>query len=107
MALDMKRVRPALIAKTAASDTPEILFTMNSTAELVDLESNARRMVTLVYPQDLDLVHDDVSVFEPLGIVLFGCQESDVVQCPAQDCRRRLSVAKIVYQPERAGAWYL
>jgi regulator of nucleoside diphosphate kinase len=91
----------------AASDAPEVLFTMNSRAELIDLESSASRTVTLVYPEELDLVPDGVSVFDPLGVALFGCQEGDVLQCPAKDCKRRMRVAKIVYQPERAGAWHL
>ena len=91
----------------APSDAPETLVTMNTTVELVDLESRARRVVTLVYPQDLDVVADGVSVCEPLGVALIGCQEGDVVQCRDEHGSRRMRVARIVRQPEHAGLWDL
>jgi regulator of nucleoside diphosphate kinase len=91
----------------APYDAPETLVTMNTTVELVDLESRARRVVTLVYPQDVDVVSDSVSVFEPLGVALIGCQEGDVVQCPEEHRSRPMRVARIVRQPEHAGLWDL
>ena len=86
---------------------PATLVTMNSTVKLVDDESGASRTVTLMYPQDFDVVPDGVSVFEPLGIALIGCKEGDVVQCPDELCGRHMRIVQIEYQPERAGARHL
>ncbi len=55
---------------------------MITAVEVVHLESGAHRIVAIVYPEDLELVADGVSVFEPLGIVLIRSQEGDVVRCP-------------------------
>jgi regulator of nucleoside diphosphate kinase len=86
---------------------PATLVTMNSTVKLVDDESGASRTVTLIYPQDFDVVLDGVSVFEPLGIALLGGEEGDVVQCPDELCGRHMRIDQIEYQPERSGARYL
>ncbi len=80
---------------------------MNTTVVLADLATNQRRTVTLVYPDDIDLVCDGVSVFEPLGVALLGCTAGDVIQCPAEHCHRRFRVAEVIRQPEQTGAWYL
>ena len=86
---------------------PETLVTMNTAVKLVDLATEKRRIVTLVYPDDMDLVADGVSILEPLGTALLGCQAGDVIQCPDEQCQRRYRIAKVVYQPEHAGASHL
>jgi regulator of nucleoside diphosphate kinase len=86
---------------------PEGLVTMNSTVRLSDPSSGEWRTVTLVYPDDVDLTTDGVSVLEPLGTALLGCNVGDVIQCPAVECRRRLRIDEVIYQPERAGAFHL
>ncbi len=83
---------------------PETLVTMNSALRLVDLRSARPRTVTLVYPDDVDLFSDGISILDPLGTVLLGCQAGDVIQCPAGHCQRRFRVDEVVYQPERVGA---
>jgi hypothetical protein len=80
---------------------------MNTAIELVNLESEAHRIVTLVYPEDLELVPEGVSVLPPLGIARIGSQDGDVVRYPEREPACWFRVAKIVYQPERAGAWQL
>jgi regulator of nucleoside diphosphate kinase len=72
------------------------LVTMDSAVRLVDCESGLSRLVTLTYPQDVELVPHGVSVFDPLGIALIGCEEGDVVQCPDEGCRRRMRIDKVV-----------
>lgn len=83
---------------------PENLVTMNTCVTLVDVDTGERRTHTLVYPEYFDLLPDAVSILDPLGTALIGCQPGDVVQCP---CGRRCRVAEIIYQPEYAGAWRL
>jgi regulator of nucleoside diphosphate kinase len=86
---------------------PQSLVTMNTEVKLEDLATEKRRIVTLVYPDDVDLVADGVSILEPLGTALLGCQAGDVIQCPDKECQRRYRIDKVVYQPERAGASHL
>ena len=87
--------------------TPENLVTMNTKVKLAALPTEKRRTVTLVYPDDLDLASDGVSILEPLGTALLGAKVGDVIQCPAEQCQRRFRVVEIVYQPEHAGAFHL
>jgi regulator of nucleoside diphosphate kinase len=87
----------------AGEETPRTLVTMNTTMELEDVDSGARRLVTVVYPQDADDAPGAVSVLEPLGLAALGCRVGDVLQCPTV-AGRGLRVAKIVYQPEQAEA---
>lgn len=68
----------------AASDVPEALVTMNATVELADDASGTRRRLTVVYPQDADDVPNGISITEPLGLALLGCQIGDVLQCPGE-----------------------
>jgi regulator of nucleoside diphosphate kinase len=85
----------------AADRTPTDIVTMNSTVELCELQSTAGRRLTLVYPTDADFGDDCISVFEPLGTQLLGSKVGDVVHCNNRPAR----IARIVYQPERAGHW--
>lgn len=54
---------------------------MHSRVSLVDLHSNEVKTATLMYPDELDLVPDGISVLEPLGAALLGCQPGDLLQC--------------------------
>lgn len=85
---------------------PAALVTMNTTVTLTELATKQLRTVTLVYPDDMDLVSDSISVFDPLGVALIGCRAGDVIQCPAEQCQRRFCVSEIDHQPEQAGAWH-
>lgn len=89
-----------------AAEAPETLVTMNATVKLVDDDSGARRLVTVVYPEDADDVPNAASIVNPWGLALIGCQAGDVLQCPGEPLHN-LRIAEIVYQPERAGAHYL
>lgn len=86
---------------------PAALVTMNSTVELVDLDTNATFTRTLVYPEDVDLVPDSLSIFEPLAMALLGCQVGDFVECPEASGTQHLRVHAIVYQPEGEGNLFL
>jgi regulator of nucleoside diphosphate kinase len=81
-----------------AAEAPETLVTMNTTVKLVDVDSGARRFVTMVYPQDADDVPNAASIVTPLGLALIGCQAGDVLLCPSE-LDHNLRVAEIVHQP--------
>jgi regulator of nucleoside diphosphate kinase len=89
-----------------AAEAPETLVTMNTTVKLVDVDSGARRLLTVVYPQDADDAPNAASIVKPWGLALIGCQAGDVLQCPGEP-RHDLRIAEIVYQPERAGPHHL
>lgn len=86
---------------------PAELVTMNSTVELVDLQTNTVFRKTLVYPEDVDLTPDSLSIFDPLGLALLGCQVGDAVECPEASETSHLRVNAIVYQPEGEGNLFL
>jgi regulator of nucleoside diphosphate kinase len=90
----------------AAIEAPKTLVTMNTTVELVDVETGSCRLVTMVYPPDTDDVPDGASVIEPLGLALIGCQVGDVLQCPDEP-GRDFRITEIIYQPERTGNRHL
>jgi regulator of nucleoside diphosphate kinase len=102
LATVLEKARPV-----EAEFAPENLVTMNTAVTLVDLDTGERRSHTLVYPEDVDLVPDAVSILDPLGTALIGRTLGEVVQCPDEHCGRRCRVVEIIYQPEHAGAWRL
>lgn len=86
----------------AAAEAPETLVMMNTTVELAEVDSGARRLLTVVYPQDAQDVPNAASITEPLGLALIGCQVGDVLQCPGES-DGDLRIAQIASQPERLG----
>lgn len=100
----------ALLEQACAVESeraPAALVTMNSIVKLVDLDTKRTFTKTLVYPQDVDLTPDSVSIFEPLGMALLGCQVGDIVECTETPPGRHLRVSAIVYQPEGEGNLFL
>lgn len=90
----------------AADEVPGTLVTMNTTVELEEIESGARRVVTVVYPQEAEDARGAASIVEPLGLAALGCRVGDVIQCPSIT-GPDLRIAEIVYQPEQAEAEHL
>jgi regulator of nucleoside diphosphate kinase len=111
--LDHARGTPRLLGKLdtlledaeyfATDEAPDTLVTMNTTLELEDVDSGARRLVTVVYPQDADDARGAVSVVHPLGLAAIGRRVGDVLQCPAV-ADHGLRIAEIIYQPEQSKA---
>jgi hypothetical protein len=58
----------------APDEIPPDVITMNSRAELLDLESGERMELTLVLPADANIHDGNISVLAPLGI---GCRVGD------------------------------
>ena len=83
------------------------IITMNSKFRVRLLDSGEVRLYTLVFPEDADFAQGKISVLSPLGIALIGYQEGDEVEWVAPAGPRKLTVEKILYQPEAAGHYYL
>lgn len=85
----------------------EDLVTMNSTVLLSENSRGKKWTVTLVYPDDVDLVVDGISIFDPLSRALLGRRVGDLIQWFADGSRREIRIDDVVYQPELAGASHL
>lgn len=89
-------------AAVSAADVPETLVTMNSTVRITNLDSGEQRTVTLVYPQETEESADAISVTDPLGIALLGCQVGEVVQSLDDSLEESFRVTELLFQPEQA-----
>ena len=84
--------------------TPEAIssdvITMNSRAELVDLETNEVMQFTLVLPRDAKIDEGKISVLAPLGTAMLGYRVGDEFEWHVPYGVRRLKVTNLYFQPE-------
>jgi regulator of nucleoside diphosphate kinase len=85
-----------------ANKIPADVITMNSRAELIDLESSERMEFTLVMPSDANIDAGKISVLAPLGTAMLGYRVGDEFEWPVPYGFRRLKVAHVHFQPEAA-----
>ncbi len=85
-----------------ASSADKAFVSMNSKVRLLDLSTERGKEVSLVYPDDVDLAPNCVSVLEPLGVALLGRQSGDVVQCRGRGGPSSYRIADVAppYQPK-------
>ena len=81
---------------------PPDVVTMNSCAELRDLDTGERMSFTLVFPGDADPGAGKISVLAPIGASMLGYQAGDSFECPTPHGIRRLQVTDVLFQPEAA-----
>lgn len=86
---------------------PRNLVTMNSVVRLCDLETDEPEVYRLVYPQEAQIADQRLSILAPVGSAILGRREGSVVEWPVPAGRCRLRIDRIVYQPEREGAFHL
>lgn len=92
-------------AEVVAPDkVPSDVITMNSRAELVDLDTNERMEFTLVFPAEADVEEGRISVLAPLGTAMLGYRVGNEFEWVVPYGRRRLKVAAVQFQPEAASA---
>jgi len=87
----------------APKDIPSDVITMNSRAEMRDLESGETVAFTLVFPSDADIDEKKISVLAPIGAGMLGYRVGDEFQWNVPGGLRRMKVTKVHYQPEAAG----
>lgn len=88
----------------ADDEMPPDVITMNSTAELLDLDTGERMDFTVVFPADADIDEGKISVLAPVGAGMLGYSLGDEFEQPSPNGLRRLKVAQIRFQPEAASA---
>ncbi len=81
-------------------EIPSDVITMNSRAELLDLESKERMQFTLVLPRDARIEEGKISVLAPLGTAMLGYRVGDEFQWRVPYGVRRLKVTNVYFQPE-------
>jgi len=86
---------------------PSSVVTMNSRVLLLDVDTSEEMTYTLVFPKDADIDSGAISVLAPIGTAILGYSEGDVVEWEVPSGRRRISIEKILYQPEAAGDYHL
>ena len=77
------------------------VVTMNSRA-LLHLDDE-KVEVALVYPQDADDSAGKLSVYSDMGTAILGYKEGDAFDWRIPNRTRRISIEKVLYQPEAAG----
>jgi regulator of nucleoside diphosphate kinase len=83
-----------------ADDIPADVITMNSRAELLDLDSGERMEFTLVFPVAADIEAGKISVLAPLGTAMLGYRVGDEFTWMIPYGERRLKVTAVHFQPE-------
>lgn len=98
--LDQARVVPP-------ADIPPDVITMNSTAQLRDLADDQLMTYTLVFPTQANADDGRISVLAPVGTAMLGHRVGDEFEWRVPAGPIRLRVESVLYQPERAGHFYL
>jgi regulator of nucleoside diphosphate kinase len=100
-----REVEQAVVVKS--EQVPATVVTMNSEVEVVDVDTEERRSLTLVFPSLAGIEAGRVSVLAPLGTALLGRREGARVVWQTPRGTRQLQVERVVYQPEAAGRFDL
>jgi regulator of nucleoside diphosphate kinase len=90
-------------AEIVAPDAvPPDVITMNSRAELLDLDTGESMTFTLVFPDEADLNEGKISVLAPIGAGMLGYRIGDSFERRTPHGVRRLKVTDVTFQPEAA-----
>jgi regulator of nucleoside diphosphate kinase len=84
----------------APEEVPPDVITINTRAELVDLETDERMEFTLVLPADADINDGKISVLAPLDTAMLGCRVGDEFVWHVPHGLRRLKVTNLHFQPQ-------
>ena len=101
MKLLEEELRRAVIVEP--KEIPGDVITMNSRAEMRDLESGETVAFTLVFPSEANIEEEKISVLAPIGAGMLGYRVGDEFEWNVPDGVRHMKVTKVHYQPEAAG----
>ncbi|MBU8922878.1 MAG: nucleoside diphosphate kinase regulator [Bacteroidales bacterium] len=90
-----------------SEDIPPDVVTMNSKVVLRDTDTSEVMTYSLVFPKDADVDAGAISILAPIGTAILGYAEGDIIEWPVPSGMRRISIEKIIYQPESAGDFHL
>lgn len=82
---------------------PNDVITMNSQVMLYDSETNEKLEYWLVFPENINIKQNKISVLSPIGCALLGYKINDMIIVKTPKGERKLIVEKILHQPESEG----
>ena len=82
---------------------PPDVITLNSTARLVDQNTDEEMLYTLVFPEDADVSQGKISILAPIGTAMLGYKTGDTFEWDTPGGKRLIRVKEILYQPEASG----
>ena len=93
------------IAELVPSElVPDNIITMNSRILVEDVESGDLQELSICYPADANFETQYISVLSPLGMALIGrCVGSTISWVPPTGRICKMTIHKILYQPEESG----
>lgn len=91
----------------APTNIPADVITMNSKAQLRDLDDNELMTYTLVFPGKANVDEGLISVLAPIGTAMLGHRVGDEFEWHVPAGAIRLRVEKVLYQPEASGHYNL
>ena len=91
----------------APADIPNDVVTMNSKAQVRDLETNEIMTYTLVFPGNANIDDGKISVLAPVGTAMLGHRAGEEFEWHVPAGPVRLRVEEVLYQPEAAGHYNL
>ena len=96
-----EELRRAVIVEP--KEIPGDVITMNSRADLIDLDTRETVTFTLVFPRDANVEEEKISVLAPIGAGMLGYRIGDEFEWTVPDGVRHMKVTNVHYQPEAAG----
>ena len=96
-----EELRRAVIVEP--KEIPGDFITMNSRADLIDLDTRETVTFTLLFPRDANVEEEKISVLAPIGAGMLGYRIGDEFEWTVPDGVRHMKVTNVHYQPEAAG----
>lgn len=87
---------------TSRERIPGDVIRMNSSIRVLDLDTRKKELYTLVFPDNSDISTGRISVLAPVGIVLLGRRQGDVIETRVPGGARRLRVEWVSQRPQTA-----
>jgi regulator of nucleoside diphosphate kinase len=88
----------------AADEVPVGVVTIDSMVHVIDLDSRARSVLTLVLPREADVARGRISVLAPIGTALLGFSAGDDVEWAMPGGSRRLHIEHVIQASQVAVA---
>mgnify|MGYP003108782510 CR=1 FL=1 len=86
---------------------PPTVVTMNSTVRFKVDSSKEEFTMTLVYPKDVDVANNKISILAPVGSAMLGLAQGAELEWPKPGFGTlKVHIEEVTYQPERAGDYH-
>jgi regulator of nucleoside diphosphate kinase len=72
------------------------IIRMNSTVLLKDMQTRAKHMYKLVYPDEANMSENKISILAPIGTALLGFQVGDLIEWNVPAGKRKLKVQGVL-----------